>query len=455
MFVNTEEECKLCMELVKAKVEERDYRDKHGGRRTNGVYASTAAIRARSVLSPDIVSYLDRAFTKRGMKENIVGRKKRNYPKRSAIIKIDPKTGAKIYPKNTANNPESLKDGEVVVKKEKDDDDANTNTTNLQLLPVSSGLERVNPPDIETFELNPGPSPKIMGTVVDSIITNDSSNIVGDQEQDDQENDKNSKLSGKISKALFKPRKQKRSFDAAPAGANNQKTKENDGDSQDEDIIFQTTVVPVGVETNIISSSTRITSVKDKDAAVNIVDQILETSENNKGNKDLDSANVLASSNKSTFTKHSLNTRMMNQDSKGTTMRKIFNPLECEEVNVRKSKVDKVKELLEKDRKKKAKHEERRLRKLQKERLKEIERKKYHGMGNSNKTTVPTVKFSKAQMIPGRRRFLKGSGEVVDVAINDVSNNMMDTSNVVNKTATEIISSTFGKSKSFRMNCDM
>ena len=143
------------MELVKAKVEERDYRDKHGGRRTNGVYASTAAIRARSVLSPDIVSYLDRAFTKRGMKENIVGRKKRNYPKRSAIIKIDPKTGAKIYPKNTSgNNPESLKDGEVVVKKENDDDANTTNITDDLQLPASSSLQRVDPPaEIETFEL--------------------------------------------------------------------------------------------------------------------------------------------------------------------------------------------------------------------------------------------------------------------------------------------------------------
>ena len=94
MYVETEEECKLVMELVKFKVSERDYKDKHGGRQTNGVYASTAAIRAQSMLSPDIVRYLDRAFTNQGMKENIVGRKKRNYPKRSEIIKIlDPKMG--------------------------------------------------------------------------------------------------------------------------------------------------------------------------------------------------------------------------------------------------------------------------------------------------------------------------------------------------------------------------
>ena len=140
---------------------------------------------------------------------------------------------------------------------------------------------------------------------------------------------------------------------------------------------------------------------------------------------------------------------MMNQDSKGTTMRKIFNPFECDEVNVRKSKVDKVKELLEKDRKKKERNEERRLRKLQKERLKELERKKYHGMGNSNKSTVPTVKFSKAQLTPGRRRVLKGSGEVVDVPINDVINNIDNSKNTskVNTKATKITPSAHGESK--------
>ena len=91
MYVDTEEECKLVMELVKFKISQRDYKDKNGGRKTNGVYASTAAIKAQSVLSQDIVRYLDQAFTRKGMRERNIGRKKRNYPKRSEIIKIDPK----------------------------------------------------------------------------------------------------------------------------------------------------------------------------------------------------------------------------------------------------------------------------------------------------------------------------------------------------------------------------
>ena len=58
---------------------------------------------------------LDRAFTKRGMRDNIVGRKRRNYPKRSSIIKMDAKTGKLMYP----NGKPCLNPGDI--KKEKMD----------------------------------------------------------------------------------------------------------------------------------------------------------------------------------------------------------------------------------------------------------------------------------------------------------------------------------------------
>ena len=93
IYAKDDEEVKAIFDLANSKMEERQYRDKHGGRRSSGVYATAAATRARSNLPPDVVSYLDRAFTKRGMRDNIVGRKRRNYPKRSDIIKIDANTG--------------------------------------------------------------------------------------------------------------------------------------------------------------------------------------------------------------------------------------------------------------------------------------------------------------------------------------------------------------------------
>ena len=51
---------------------------------------------------PDVVSYINRVLTNRGFKEHQVGRKKRNYPKRSEIIRI-----------NNGNNNKSAKDESV------------------------------------------------------------------------------------------------------------------------------------------------------------------------------------------------------------------------------------------------------------------------------------------------------------------------------------------------------
>ena len=66
--------------------------------------SSTGVVKARSLLPPDIVSYIDRSFTKRGLQEHIVGKKTRNYPKRSIIAKWDPESERVIYPDETDEN---------------------------------------------------------------------------------------------------------------------------------------------------------------------------------------------------------------------------------------------------------------------------------------------------------------------------------------------------------------
>ena len=109
IYAKDDEEVKAIFDLANSKMEERQYRDKHGGRRSSGVYATAAATRARSNLPPDVVSYLDRAFTKRGMRDNIVGRKRRNYPKRSNIIKIDANTGKLTVKGQPCLNPADIK----------------------------------------------------------------------------------------------------------------------------------------------------------------------------------------------------------------------------------------------------------------------------------------------------------------------------------------------------------
>ena len=135
--------------------------------------------KSNSEPSPKILKTIDKIITD----ANIEDREDHqidstNYPKHSAIIKIDPKTCDKIYPNKT--NPESLK--EVIAKEEKED----------------------------------------------------GANDMDDQVQDQQIDD--SKLSGKISKALFKPRKRNRSVEPA-----NLKFKDDDF-LDDEEIIFQTDI---------------------------------------------------------------------------------------------------------------------------------------------------------------------------------------------------------------------
>ena len=98
LYVDTENEIKAIVALTQEKIKEREYRDKHGGRRSTGVTPASEATSARSILPKEIVEYIDKAFTKKGMKENIIGRKKRNYPKRSKVIKEDPVTKELILP---------------------------------------------------------------------------------------------------------------------------------------------------------------------------------------------------------------------------------------------------------------------------------------------------------------------------------------------------------------------
>jgi hypothetical protein len=111
--------------LVTALAKERCETAKHRGKNilsSPQYYAK--AVRARSLLRPDVVRYIDRAFTKKGLKENQVGRKRTNYPKRSMIIKLDPVTGEKIYPEGHPLHKNS-KSAEVEIKQEAEDADNN------------------------------------------------------------------------------------------------------------------------------------------------------------------------------------------------------------------------------------------------------------------------------------------------------------------------------------------
>ncbi len=183
--VETEEEVKAVVALVEDKIQEREYRDQHGGRFSQGVVSTTEAIRARSLLSQQIIKYIDKAFTKKGLKENVVGRKKRNYPKRSQIIKTDPETGKLRYPEK---HPLSKESGLAFIKTEQPSeiDEAHPGAPGPGLLPL--------PPSLANHDKDPtsyNPPTPVLNASIDEIIqnsqnveANNSSRPQGDPEPD-------------------------------------------------------------------------------------------------------------------------------------------------------------------------------------------------------------------------------------------------------------------------------
>merc|ERR1712029_1030277 len=68
---------------------------------------SSEAACARSIPSKDIVKYIERAFTKRGLWDHIVGRKRSNYPKRSKVIKVNQDNNNEKCLENVPSLPQS------------------------------------------------------------------------------------------------------------------------------------------------------------------------------------------------------------------------------------------------------------------------------------------------------------------------------------------------------------
>ena len=83
--VETEDEVKAALALIQEKIAVMRNRGRGALAQSQQFYAS--AERAKSLLRPEVVRYINHAFTRKGMRDNVVGRKKRNYPKRSKIIR--------------------------------------------------------------------------------------------------------------------------------------------------------------------------------------------------------------------------------------------------------------------------------------------------------------------------------------------------------------------------------
>ena len=93
--VDDEEEVQAILTLKDAMIEARLYADQKTGKKQISKYGpvpKVAVMRARSILSEEILKEIDKAFVKKALKA------KRFYPKRSQTIKVDPITKELILP---------------------------------------------------------------------------------------------------------------------------------------------------------------------------------------------------------------------------------------------------------------------------------------------------------------------------------------------------------------------
>ena len=120
--VTTEEEVKCVVALVTEKAEEFNRRN-NLGQRGKPVQYYSSAVQARSILSKDIITHIERCFTKKGMKDLAPGRKKRAYPKRKEIIKVPSNYFNKIKQENGDIVEEEVADNELVEEEAEDDID--------------------------------------------------------------------------------------------------------------------------------------------------------------------------------------------------------------------------------------------------------------------------------------------------------------------------------------------
>ena len=120
--VTTDEEVNGVVALVTEKAEE--YNRKHGLSEKPVQYL-TSAVRARSLLSPEIVRHIDKCFTKKGIREAQRGLRKRTYQPRKALIKIPPDQVVKPEETESIQDEKPLQEEEKEVE-EKDHDNETT-----------------------------------------------------------------------------------------------------------------------------------------------------------------------------------------------------------------------------------------------------------------------------------------------------------------------------------------
>jgi hypothetical protein len=112
VYVDNDEEVHCVVALVAERAAE--YQSKVGLRPRPVLYYSDA-VRAKSRLDPDIVRYIERCFTKKGMKDHRTGFKKRAYPRRkeTLIVKRTVKTESEQEAQETQEEEKEKEEEEI------------------------------------------------------------------------------------------------------------------------------------------------------------------------------------------------------------------------------------------------------------------------------------------------------------------------------------------------------
>ena len=186
--VTTDEEVNGVVALVTEKAEE--YNRKHGLSEKPVQYLASA-VRARSLLLPEIVRHIDKCFTKKGIREAQRGLRKRTYQPRKALIKVPPDQDHEETESTSDEKPlqeKSSREEEKEVGEKEDEQDHDVETTveyeagETQDLEKSAGEES----QAETEPIDLGEEDKLLKDV---IVKNVPEEPRGYEEDDEEEVD--------------------------------------------------------------------------------------------------------------------------------------------------------------------------------------------------------------------------------------------------------------------------
>ena len=190
--VTTDEEVNSVVALVTEKAEE--YNRKHGLSEKPVQYL-TSAVRARSLLLPEIVRHIDKCFTKKGIREAQRGLRKRTYQPRKALIKVPPDQVVKPEAESEGGRDEkplgeeSNREEDEVDEKESEENHNDESTVEYEageLKDLEKSADEVSQADTESVDLR-DEDKVLKHVIVKNVAEEETIEPRGCEEEEDEE----------------------------------------------------------------------------------------------------------------------------------------------------------------------------------------------------------------------------------------------------------------------------